>query len=198
MTFEKIKGDIEIAEKALANSKLDVAVSGLVLLCEVYCLTPFHWQSFYLRVYDGDDDYTLQYAKPYIKNYLGLETVSASFENAIKAAAHKACDGKIVCGIKKAKKDDSTINTLLNCLPVKDEIHNNLTDIMDGISTVIINRKINPFTTLYFRTGEKFFINNYSEENALFLYNLFEKIEEVVGNSATRDKSYLCMREMYC
>lgn len=195
MTFECIKEDISIAEKALKDSKLDVAVSGYELLCEVYCLTPFHWQSFYLRIFDGDE-YILQYAKPYIKNYYQDEIVSVPFKYALKAETHVACEGKIICGLKKLKKDNSTINTLLDCMPVKNEIHNSL--MTDGTLTAVINRKINPPIALCFKTGESFSENSYTNENTEFLHDLFLIIEEIIGNSATRDKSYLCMQEMYC
>ena len=195
MTFESIKEDIAIAEKALKDSKLDVAVKGLELLCEVYCLPPFHWQSFYLRIFDGDE-YILQYAKPYIKNYFDLESVSVSFEETVKANSHIACDGKIICGLKKIEKDNLTVKTLLECLPVTEEIHDHL--MIDGILTAIINRKTTPPIALCFKTGESFSENSYTKENTEFLHDLFLKIEEIIGNSATRDKSYLCMREMYC
>ena len=195
MTFESIKEDIAIAEKALKESKLYVAVSGYELLCEVYCLTSFHWQSFYLRIFDGDE-YILQYAKPYIKNYYQDEIVSVPFKYALKAESHVACDGKIICGLKNVKKDNSTINTLLDCLPVTEEIHDRL--MTDGTLTAVINRKTTPPIALCFKTGESFSENSYTKENTEFLHDLFLKIEEIIGNSATRDKSYLCMREMYC
>lgn len=196
MTFESAKEDIKIAEKAIADSKLDVAVSGLDLLCEIYCLTPFRWQSFYLRVYDGSQ-YTLQYVKPYVKYYSGLESVSVSFKEAVEADAHIACKGKIFCGFKKVDKDNLTIKTLLDCLPLENEIHNPPELEIDGITMAIINRKIKPSVALYFRTGEKFCINNYTEENTAFLHNLFERIEEIIGN-LRRDDMGLCFRELYC
>ncbi len=75
MTYDEIIKDIEIANKTLVDFKLDVVVSNLKLLCEVYCLTPFHWQSFYLKIYDGDE-YILQYAKPYFKGFRGTVKIS--------------------------------------------------------------------------------------------------------------------------
>lgn len=42
MTYEEAMQDISIAQKALADVKLDITVSDDDLLCEVYCLTPFH------------------------------------------------------------------------------------------------------------------------------------------------------------
>lgn len=182
MTYEEIKGDILIADTTLTNSKLDIVVKDLELLCEVYCLTSFHWQSFYLRIYDGEE-YTLQYAKPYIKDFRGLESTSASFNDVLQAESHTACEGKIICGIKKVEKTNSIINRLLECLPLKDEIHSDIGIMIDGITTLIINRNTTPETVLYFRSEEEFSLNKYSKEDVDFLYNLHENIGSIIGNS---------------
>lgn len=196
MTYEEIKNDILIADTALTNSKLDIVVKELNLLCEVYCLTPFHWQSFYLRIFDGEQ-FTLQYVKPYIKDFRGLESISLSFNDVLQAESHVACEGKIVCGIKKVEKTNSTINRLLECLPFKEEIHSDRGIMIDGITTLIINRKNSQEIPLFYRTNEKILNNSYSEATAGFLYNLHEHLEKIIGNIIVRDKQYLTFREMY-
>lgn len=183
MTYDDSVQDISIAQKALADAKLDMAVSEDNLLCEVYCLTPFLWQTFYLCVYDNNNEYTLLYAKPYIKNLLGSEMVSVSFKDILKVKKHPACEGKIICGIKKFRKDNQTIVSLVNCLPSAEEIHEEPLLAIDGITTVIINKTSVPETTLFFTSEEKEFCNNsYSEESVEFLNNLCVHIENLIGN----------------
>lgn len=198
MTYEEAMQDISIAQKALSDAKLDMAVSEDNLLCEVYCLTPFHWQTFYLCVYDNNNEYTLLYSKPYVKNLLGSEIVSVSFKNILKAKNHPACEGKIICGIKKFKKDNQTIVSLVNCLPLAEEIHEEPLLAIDGITTIVINKTSVPDTTLFFRSEEKEFCNNnYSEKSVGFLNNLCVHIERLIGNSAHRYKSYLSEEDFY-
>lgn len=196
MTYEEAMQDISIAKKALADVKLDMTVSD-DLLCEVYCLTPFYWQTFYLRVYDGTE-YTLQYVKPYIKNALGIESVSITFDTVLKAEVHSVCEGKFICGLKKFKKDNPIINSLIQCLPLVDEIHEPPMLAIDGITNIVINKALTPETTLFFRSEEKEFCNNkYPKESVEFLNNLFVHIEKLIGNAANRDKTYLNLRELY-
>lgn len=57
--------DMAIARKAIADSLLDVTVSCKNLICEVYCLTSFSDQTFYVQVYD-DKEYILLFAKPFL------------------------------------------------------------------------------------------------------------------------------------
>ena len=196
VTLEKIKLDIAIAEKSMAELKLDTVVSELDLLCEIYCLTPFNWQSFYLKVFDGEE-YTLLYAKPYYKDFLGNESVSTSFGMTLEAENHPTCRGKIFCGIKKLCKDNTTVNKILDCLPKKNVSDANRGVCIDGITTMIVNNKMNPSTSLYFRTGAKFLRNSYTQEQVDFLENLHSHIEEIIGNLRATDKSYVCFREMH-
>lgn len=180
LTCEEIMKDITVAKEAITDLKLDVAVTGLNLLCEVYCLTPFHWQSFYLRIFDGEK-YTLQYAKPYIRDFHGLECVSTTFKQVAEAELHPGCKGKIYCGIKKIDKDNATINKLLvDCLPQKDESNMSISLCIDGITTMIINHKKNPSTVLLFRNGEKLITNRYAQKEIDFLNNLYLRIEEII------------------
>lgn len=191
MTYEEAMQDISIAQKALADAKLDMVVSDDDLLCEVYCVTPFHWQTFYLRVYDNNNKYTLLYAKPYVKNLLGSEIISVSFQDILKVKNHPACEGKIICGIKKFRKDNQTIVSLVNCLPLAEEIHKEPLLAIDGITTVIINKTSVPEKTLFFTSEEKEFCNNsYSEESVEFLNNLCVHIEKLIGNSTTDSKLF--------
>lgn len=149
-------------------------------------------------MYDGTE-YTLQYVKPYIKNALGIESVSVTFDNVLKAEVHSVCEGKFICGLKKFKKDNPIINSLIQCLPLVDEIHEPPMLAIDGITNVVINKALTPETTLFFRSHEIEFCNNkYSEESAEFLNNLFVHIENLIGNAANRDKTYLNLRELYC
>ena len=196
MTYDEIIKDVEIANKTLIDLNLDVVVSNHKLLCEVYCLTPFHWQSFYLKIYDGDE-YVLQYAKPYFKDFRGLESVSLTFQSVSEAENHPACRGKIFCGIKKLDKDNSVINMLLGCLPEENEIDERQGIFIDGIITLLVNHKLESPVALYYRDADKIILNSYTEEKKVFLDNLYEHIEEIIGNLRVHDKNYLCLREMH-
>ena len=180
MNYSDIRNDMLLAEAALKESKLDQAVSRLRLLCEVYCLTPFSWQTFYMRLYDGQR-YTLQYAKPRIINPCGLCTVSTTFHSALKADAYPGSKGTVFGGIRQIAKNDPTIHSLVRCLPQKDELQEISTTI-DGISTVIVNHTTTPSTALYFRNQNPFSINHYTDADAEFLHTLFIRMEELIGN----------------
>lgn len=181
MDFQELIEDMMIAQSAIIEAKLDQITASRQLICEVYCLTPFRWQTFYLRVYDGPQ-YMLQYAKPYIADHHGAQTVSASFRDARKANAHIGHKGDIYCGLIPLSKDSEIVNTLIRCLPNKDELHRNSQTTLDGISTVIINQTESGPATLCFRNEEPFFLNRYTAEEAQFLHSLFLHIEGLIGN----------------
>lgn len=179
MDFQFCAHDMELAIKALQNSKLDIAVSG-TLLCEVYCLTSLGYQSFYLQVYDGTE-YTLLYAKPMIANQYGMISTSCSFSDAAAAETHLAGKGAIYCGIQKVSKEAPVIGMLLSCLPNKDEIAQSTGIVLDGVTTVIRNHCEEQKYTLLYRNVEDIFKNVYTTEQKGFLKNMHVSLETVIG-----------------
>ena len=115
MQYRDIREDMALAEMAMDELKMNRMAENMRLLCEVYCLPPFKWQAFYARIYDGEN-YTVHYAKPYIADFRGLTSISATFAHTLEADSHPAYVGRICCGIKHISKDNATIQTLLKCL----------------------------------------------------------------------------------
>lgn len=186
MKYSDIREDMLLAEIALEKSLLDRAVYGRELMCEVYCLTSFHWQSFYLRVYDGEQ-YLLQFAKPFWVGPTGLKSVSVSFGETAKADSHPAFRGDVYCGMKLVPKDDITINMLLRCLPKNDEVEEPFF-MIDGVTTVIVNSRETHMPVLCFRQGKPFLLKSFTEEEASFLEDMHIRIEELIGNLIVRKR----------
>lgn len=181
MNYNRTLQDIAIARKAIADSQLDIVTVNQRLLCEVYCLTSFSNQTFFLQVYDGEQ-YILLFAKPYFHTPLGISSVSVPFSTIVESEKHIAYRGDIYCGIKHVSKKNVTINTLRACLPRVTEIMKEPGITIDGITTLVINHISNEPATLYFRNEAEFVINTYTSENVQFLHNLYEHIEAIIGN----------------
>lgn len=150
-------------------------------MCEIYCLTSFFDQTFYLQIYEGDK-YILLYAKPYLHTPYGISSVSESFSTIVEAERHIAYRGDIYFGYKYLSKDNVTINQLIACLPTKTEVIEECGITLDGITTLVISHIAEIPCILYFRNEVEFKMNDYSPENAHFLYNLYLHIEGIIGN----------------
>lgn len=181
MDYKRTLQDVAIARKAIADSQLDVVTSSQRLLCEVYCLTSFSNQTFFLQVYEGEQ-YILLFVKPYLHTPLGISSVSVPFSTIVESEKHIAYRGDIYCSIKHVSKKDVTINTLKACLPTANEIVKEPGITIDGITTLVINHIPNEPVTLYFRNEAEFTNNTYTSENAQFLHNLYAHIEAIIGN----------------
>lgn len=172
--------DMEIGRKALSDSKLTVTAENMPLICEVYCLTSFGHQSFYLQVYDGPE-YVLLYAKPYIADQFGYRSVSGSFDHCLSADQHPAAKGDIYCGIHRRQKDDAIIRKLLSCLPKENELIPQPANMLDGIITLVRNHTIQPPRLLGYDNAGALEKNKYSKEERDFLENLYLTVEAIIG-----------------
>ena len=181
MEYERILEDMSIAKKAITDSLLDVAISQKSLLCELYCVTSFSDQSFYVQVYDGDQ-YVLLFAKPILHTPLGISSVSVPFSTIIEAEKHLAFRGDIYCGLKRISSENATINTLIRCLPTTSEFTSKSCIAIDGITTVLINHCLPEPAVLYYRNEESFNLNSYTIEDADFLHKLYAYVQEIIGN----------------
>lgn len=151
------------------------------MICEVYCLTSFSDQTFYVQVYD-DREYILLFAKPFLHTPHGISSVSVPFSTIVEAEKHQAFCGDIYCGLKRVPKSDATINMLKDCLPTTSEIVPEPGITIDGITTIVINHCSSKPLVLYFRNESAFDLNSYSPENVHFLLNLYAHIEKKIGN----------------
>lgn len=180
MNYTDCLSDISIARRALSESLLDVIVPSSCLVCEVYCLTSFD-QTFYLQLYGGDQ-YTLLFAKPFLRTHHGLSSCSASFRSVVKAERLPAYRGDIYCGMKILPKNDETISMLQRCLPTDTEVLPESRITIDGNTTLIINHLAKDPVSLYFRNEESFQENSYSPDEEHFLHELYLHIQSIIGN----------------
>jgi len=187
MDYADMLRDIAIARRAIDESRLDMVASNKRLLCEVYCLTSFSDQTFYLQIYDGDK-YILLYSKPYLHTPYGISSVSGSFSAISEADRHIAYRGDIYCGLKYLPKDDAIIDRLISCLPTETEVIAGSGIVLDGITTLVISHITETPNILYFRNEAKFKLNGYSPEDTRFLHDLYLHIEGIIGNLHERCK----------
>lgn len=173
--------DMEIAKKAISDSKLNVAVKDLPLLCEVYCQTSIGHQSFYLQLFGGEH-FVLLYAKPYYADRFGCRSVSGSFERILSADQHPAAKGDIYCGIQRLPKDEFTIRMLLQCLPKENEWIPWPSNMLDGVITIVRNHTVQPPCLLGFYGAEVIEKNAYSKEEKDFLDDLHLAVEAIIGD----------------
>lgn len=173
--------DMAIAKAALERSLLTTTVKNRPLLCEVYCIPAQNHQAFFLQIYGGEK-YILLYAKPSIVRYDGGRNVILPFCAAIEADKHPGFKGDIYCGMKYLPKDDQTINTLLQCLPCREEERPGQGVYIDGTLTVVRNCNSDPPVTLAYYDAQQITVNALTPEQRIFLDDLYLHIEIIIGN----------------
>ena len=178
--FTEAFADIAIAQQAIEDSLLTYAVADGTLLCDVYCIPSHNHQAFYVQIYGGTE-YTLVYAKTYIVDPMGYESVMYTFSDVLKAEKRTGYRGDIVCGIKKVALGEGTINQLLQCLPCEDELI--IGGIMiDGVQTIIRNYHTSSPVALGYHSANDIICNQLSTSQTEFMDNLYLHVEQIIGN----------------
>lgn len=104
-----------------------------------------------------------------------------TFKDCVKAQNHNGSVGKIICGIKRLSKNNVIIKELLSCLPLKTEWQKRFI-MIDGEHTIVRNHLQEETKLLSYSSNAQFTENAYSEDQKVFLENLFLHMEEIIGN----------------
>ncbi len=173
--------EIEIAEQTLQEQMLNNIVGNAKLVCDIYCIPSHNHQAFFCKIFENEKEYIILYAKTFIADRLGFHIAMYTFKDCVKAQKHNGSVGKIICGTKKFNKNNQTINILIDCLPQQTEWQERGI-MLDGEHTVIRNHLQKETKLLSYRSTAQFMENTYSEDQKVFLENLFLHIEDIIGN----------------
>ena len=151
------------------------------LVCDVYCIPSHNHQAFFVKLFENEDEYVVLYAKTFIADRLGFHIAMYTFEDCVKAQNHNGSVGKIICGVKRLAKNNVIIKELLSCLPLKTEWQKRVV-MIDGERTIVRNHLHEETKLLSYSSNAQFTENAYTDEQKMFLENLFLHIEDIIGN----------------
>ena len=172
--------EIEIAEQKLQEQMLNSIVCNAKLVCDVYCIPSHNYQAFFCKLFENEKDYIILYAKTFIADRFGFHIPCYTFKDCIKAQNHNGSVGKIICGMKRFSKNNAIIKEIIMCLPIKTEWQKRA--IIDGEHTVVRSYLQKDTKSLSYSSNAQFTENTYSEDQKVFLQNLFLHIENIIGN----------------
>ena len=173
--------EIEIAEQKLQEQMLNNIVRDAKLVCDVYCVPSHNHQAFFCKLFENEKEYIILYAKTFIADRFGFHIAMYTFKDCVKAQNHNGSVGKIICGIKRLSKNNVIIKELLSCLPSKTEWQKRVI-MIDGEHTIVRNHLEEETKLLSYSSNAQFTENAYSEDQKVFLENLFLHIEDIIGN----------------
>ena len=173
--------EIEIAEQKLQEQMLNNTVRDAKLVCDVYCVPSHNHQAFFCKLFENEKEYIILYAKTFIADRFGFHIAMYTFKDCVKAQNHNGSVGKIICGIKRLSKNNVIIKELLSCLPTKTEWQKRVI-MIDGEHTIVRSHLEEETKLLSYGSNAQFTENAYSEDQKVFLENLFLHIEDIIGN----------------